>query len=157
MFSFKYLQETGLRSFANTMHLPFRAAGTANGPTPAKTSHISSLGLNMLISLWCSPCSLLFQYTFEKSNLNEHLSSFISAIMLLSPANTSISKNRNVFSMFPVLFTTERICALLSSMTCAMMCLYGPCSSRKFTCAMCPTVSNEQGTSISSGNIDRSI
>jgi hypothetical protein len=40
-----YSYEEGFKSLAYTID-PFFAAGNANGPTPAKTSHTNSFGLN---------------------------------------------------------------------------------------------------------------
>lgn len=53
---------SGFKSFAHTK-TPFFPAGTANGPTPAITSHTISPGLNLSTNLACSVLSRLFQNT----------------------------------------------------------------------------------------------
>lgn len=84
MFSFIQWYDSGLRSFAYTMH-PFLVAGRANGPTPANTSHTYSPGLNAFTRRPCSVCNREFQYTLEKSNLKRQPPSFCKKELLISP------------------------------------------------------------------------
>lgn len=50
------------------------------------------------------------------------------------------------------LLTTVLMEGFLSSSTWAISCLWGNSSSRRFRCAMCPTLSNELGSSIMPGS-----
>lgn len=56
----RHLKLSGFLSLAQTKTC-FLPAGTAKGPMPAMTSHTTSPGRKMLISLRCSVSSLLFQ------------------------------------------------------------------------------------------------
>jgi hypothetical protein len=66
---FKYLKHDGFKSFAKTF-TPFLHALKLNGPTPQKASHNISLFLINFNILSLSPCNLLDQYEYLKSNLN---------------------------------------------------------------------------------------
>ena len=50
------------------------------------------------------------------------------------------------------LLTTVVMCGFLSMMTCPITRFHGSSSSRMFTCAMCPTLSKELGTSDPAGS-----
>ena len=73
---------------------------------------------------------------------------------LFSPLITSIGKVRNSVAIELVLLTTVRIFLFLSIITSPIIFLYGNNSSLKLKCAICPTVSKCDGTSVTvSGNI----
>ena len=75
--------------------------------------------------------------------------------ILPSPANTSISKTRNVLRISPSLLTTFVILRNLSIMTCPMMFFHGRKHSRRFKWAIWPIVSKAQGDSVNvAGRID---
>lgn len=69
-----HLTLSGFRSLPSTLQ-PFLAAGTANGPTPAMTSTMTSSGSREAMMRSCSECRREFQYTSEKSNVKVQLDS----------------------------------------------------------------------------------
>jgi hypothetical protein len=81
IFKYENNKETSFEPFAYTF-IPFIAIGTEKGPTPAIISAtIKSFFLLLRpdinsISLKCSVCNLLFQYTLEKSKLKVAFDSF---------------------------------------------------------------------------------
>ena len=136
IFSCKHLKLSGFKSLANTID-SFLPAGTANGPTPANTSHTTSLGLKYCVtSLSCSVCRREFQYTLLKSNLNTQLDSRCSTIKLPSPAITFIGNVLNLVAIELTLSTTHVILVFLSMITWPISESKGLNSLRRFKCAM---------------------
>mmetsp|Transcript_498 Transcript_498/g.2336 ORF Transcript_498/g.2336 Transcript_498/m.2336 type:complete len:200 (-) Transcript_498:166-765(-) len=115
-------------------------------------SHRISPGLICPTSRLCSASSLLFQYTSPKSSLNGTPCCRTSVSRLVSPASSSHVGTLNSLSIAPTLFTIVLSRGFLSSNTRPMTCLYAVTSSRRLRCAMCPTVSNDPGTSHPSGS-----
>ena len=101
-------------------------------------------------------CDRLDQQTSDQLEAHETLVDTLLGTLTQSENATELADNwARLAAHFDTLFTTVRSRPFLSSSTWPMSRPYGRCSSDRFTCATCPTVSNPVGITIDSGRSSR--